>query len=1424
MSDSCHSGLSKPVIVGFVFSLFFVSQGTGADIGGTIPAPPKPFDSFDVVSYTATRLSDIAGKTPLAKKAGTRKVGSSPMQEESEQRWIVRSIADPDTTYAVRQTTQASGEISLCAYTPNRVLATLLPGKDYAAFAADMSAKGFTVVRELMRDSDDNPVYIVESQESETDIFEAMSMSIQATGFCDKVVPDYVYDLATVPNDALYSEQWALAGTEAPLAWETRTDASSILVAVLDSGINNEHVDLLGNLWLNENETPGDGIDNDGNGVVDDVFGVASSKGVLSGYTMDEIGHGSHCAGIIGAQGNNRKFVAGVAWKARMMALKFMRANGNGTTIDAVACLDYADRAGVNIVNCSFGILGSFDDCLYEQMKKMSRRGVIFVCAAGNAKNGARPQDNDEKPFYPANWNEQLDTVVSVAATDPEDNLAMFSFYGGQRVDIAAPGVDIYSTVLGSTALDYMSGTSMAAPHVTGALALLWAHYPDESATQIIERLYAAAEPIPALSGKVRTGARLSMARFFGIPTPGEIYVSQGSDADAVVVYWAGSKNATHYRVWRAESENGPKTMLRDWTQSLSYSDTDIAPGVTNWYFLQAATSPSGHSASVLSVGIPGFRPAVDNSRVIVSFHPAGGTLASNSRAYTVGQPYGEFPAPSYGGKVFLGWYSAVTDGARIDASDIVRRDLTTLFARWADANALRIENLTARQRYPWNGLVDISLKLEGVPFQESATIGLAIASANGGDSIPVNSFVSSAPVNLTNDMYHFVWNATQDTEAMLYQDLVLSATASIDVPSAPAEGTATGIQSEMAIVLSWEKTSGASLYQVWRSATSDFSSAALVAKTAECSWRDVTAQSGCSYHYWIKSVSSAGASVDALELSGMWMPVTYSIHYDFDGGASGTYAPSSATYGSVFRVSAPSRSGYKFFGWSVTNGLDSATAKWGSTSATTTPVESPTTICVNAISGDVYFLNLCSTAESVTLLANWVEEELPGETDIGFYKLLDWSRHSLILVHDKQEGDSWYSDNPVFRFTTGTKKFVRSCIGNYGDTTISPDQRIDMAVLCLDERDSIMSMIESPFPLPNSLPPAYTQSGLTFCIDSLTSLSPGNYTLTAIIDSNDAIGDNSRANNTASYHFAVLPENEIDYQTALDCANMMFIASTNNANPPFGQSWKSMHGGSAVQFGPQNNSETNSLYSLVQGPGILSFNMFPDCESGYDGVIFLTNGVARMMWSGKYDEWQTDSIVIGDGPCLLEWRYVKDVADAGGHDVVYMDGMTWSPILLEQAVDNQTLLFSTGGDADWTAVTAESYSGGSCVRSGAITDNQSTWLQTEVSGAGTLAFRCKASCENNWDKLLFSVDGIQKASITGDGGGWNEYQCDVSGSGSHVVRWEYVKDQSVSSGSDCCWIDSVVWTPAAGPTFTMSGGILTGVRLNGVTGVAMGK
>ena len=1352
----------------------------------------------------------------------------------------------------------------------------------------------------------------------------------------------------------------------------------------------------------------------------------------------------------------------------------------------------------------------------------MSGKGIIFVCAAGNAENGATPNDNDRKPTYPANWNNELDTVVSVAATDANDNLAMFSFYGAQRVDIAAPGVDVYSTVLGSTALGYKSGTSMAAPHVTGALALLWAQYPEESATQILGRLYAAAEPVPALAGKVRTGARLSMAGFFGIPAPGEIYVSQGSDADAVVVYWAGSKNATHYRVWRAESESGPKTMLRDWTQSLSYSDTDIAPGVTNWYFLQAATSSSGHSASVLSAGIPGFRPSVDNSRVTVSFNPAGGTLASNSRAYMVGQPYGEFPVPSYGGKAFLGWYSAVTDGARIDASDIVRRDLTTLFARWADANALRIENLTARQRYPWNGLVDVAFGLFGVPHGEYATVRLSASQPGDNGAVPLTTFVSNAPSGLTNGTYRFIWDATPDTQAVLYTNLTLSARVSVDIPSAPASGTATYNAALRSIDVSWDAARGATSYVVWKGLADTFPDASLFTSTAETSCRDSTATRGNTYHYWIQSASSGGSSADKLHLACVlerlsapsdisatqgastlavttsWSTVAGAVSYEVwrgaevevgsanriasgisdllfvdsgtaegdlayywvravgDDGETGEWsaaAPGYRAFSAPTGVSAVSTPEGVVLSWSGTSGnylvyraqtedVADARSIWATTETTWTydlssryvtnyfwvaqcapgkirpgvlaycgagckilaPVtgltatgtSGGTMLTWNAVEGaeayDVYASENGDGFDSARLVgtsanAGFLDANPATTTYYWVQSRCQWGTGALSapvrfervlpdLGFSIPTGYSWpdsvflsSSNAPLVRrthFAAGETILLHCGFGNNGNSTITNAYAIIHKVVdnstgtivssvpcdCSDtlfmlEPGNILLWNGVTFAIPSSLPqgnytyrcildsggdiaeasetnnvfeiqfviedgvdlgfhrppgapaPMYlgadssaepaamhrvpfgvtgenappffvtffinngseTVWGFTWQLSILDAsgevldvgivdwdplvageisigsgsslapligeLPPGNYTLFAEIDPDGDLGDMDLSNNDATFHFAIPPQTAIGFQTALDCANLSFNAGANDANPPFGQTWKSAFGGSAVQFGPQGHSETSSLLATVSGAGVLSFRIWADTEENYDSLRFSTNGVAVMDLSGEWTGWRQYDLSFGNGIHNLEWRYRKDGTVDGGHDVVYLDKVSWTPDeaaapSLASAVDALSLLFSTGGDAEWTAVTAESYSGGSCARSGAISNNQSTWLQTEVTGAGTLTFRCKASCENNWDKLLFSVDGIQKASITGEGGGWTEYQCDVSGSGSHVVRWEYVKDQSVSSGSDCCWIDSVVWTPAAGPTFTMSGSILTGVRLNGVTDVVI--
>jgi len=336
-----------------------------------------------------------------------------------------------------------------------------------------------------------------------------------------KVHRDYVRSISRAPNDTDYlnGRLWGLnnagqqsgqidADIDAPEAWDIRTSASSVVVAVIDTGVRTTHEDLAANMWRNPGESGGgrenNGRDDDGNGYVDDVFGINARTN--SGNPTDDNGHGTHCAGTIGAIGNNGLGVTGVAWSVQIMALKFLSAAGAGTDSDAIECIDYARRMGAQILSNSWGG-GPSNSALGVAISATRNAGLIFVAAAGNEAS-----DNDRVAAFPANYD--FDNVVSVAATDRRDQLATFSNYGASTVDLAAPGVEIRSTWHTSdSSYQSISGTSMATPHVAGALALIKAQFPNETAQQLISRLLASTDPLTSLARKCRTGGRLNLAR-----------------------------------------------------------------------------------------------------------------------------------------------------------------------------------------------------------------------------------------------------------------------------------------------------------------------------------------------------------------------------------------------------------------------------------------------------------------------------------------------------------------------------------------------------------------------------------------------------------------------------------------------------------------------------------------------------------------------------------------------------------------------------------------------------------------------------------------------------------------------------------------------------------------------------------------------
>lgn len=345
---------------------------------------------------------------------------------------------------------------------------------------------------------------------------------LRATGRYEFVEPDYLKRRHAVPDDPRFvnGEQWYLrntgqnsgtAGADIGVvaAWDVRTDSTAVIVAVIDTGVRATHEDLAENLWTNPGEIPGNSIDDDGNGYVDDVHGINSIAplgSAASGRPDDDVGHGTYIAGLIGAAGNNGKGIAGVAWRAKIMALKFDDAEGASSVSNEVECIDYALAKGARIINISYGSSG-YSQSEYDAIKRARDVGTIVVTSAGNDSFS-----NDLFPDYPANY--QLDNLVAVAATDRRDALSTFSNYGVGVTELAAPGTAIIMTSNASdTAYSSHDGTSFSSPLVAGSLAMLKAQFPSDSYRGLINRLLRSVDPLPALAGKVQTGGRLNLAR-----------------------------------------------------------------------------------------------------------------------------------------------------------------------------------------------------------------------------------------------------------------------------------------------------------------------------------------------------------------------------------------------------------------------------------------------------------------------------------------------------------------------------------------------------------------------------------------------------------------------------------------------------------------------------------------------------------------------------------------------------------------------------------------------------------------------------------------------------------------------------------------------------------------------------------------------
>ena len=321
------------------------------------------------------------------------------------------------------------------------------------------------------------------------------------------------------PNDPRFADQWGLLNTgqsggraEADIsavgAWEKTQGSKKVVVAVLDSGVDYTHPDLVGNMWHRPDDM--EMYFDPQLGTVDDESGFSAVE--YERDPMDENGHGTHCAGIVGAEGDNQIGITGVNWRVEIMPLKFMGRGGFGSTKDAIEAINYViarkrDGVNVRVISASWGS-PSRSKALEDVIRKAGENDILFIAAAGN--DGA---DADKRPHYPSGY--KLPNVLSVAALDRRDQLASFSNYGAKGVHVAAPGKEILSTWLGGTYRD-ASGTSMATPFVAGVAGLVLSVEPNLSVKELRDRLTNTVDKLDTLKGKVSSGGRVNAARAVG--------------------------------------------------------------------------------------------------------------------------------------------------------------------------------------------------------------------------------------------------------------------------------------------------------------------------------------------------------------------------------------------------------------------------------------------------------------------------------------------------------------------------------------------------------------------------------------------------------------------------------------------------------------------------------------------------------------------------------------------------------------------------------------------------------------------------------------------------------------------------------------------------------------------------------------------
>lgn len=1221
----------------------------------------------------------------------------------------------------------------------------------------------------------------------------ALLKKLMATGLFRYVEPDWMVKALATPTDAAFADGrlWGLRNTgqsggtagadiDAMDAWDITTGSASVVVGVIDTGIRYTHQDLAANMWVNPGEISGNGIDDDANGYIDDVYGINAITN--TGNPMDDNNHGTHCAGTIGAVANGGGPHVGVAWNVRLMGLKFLSSTGSGSTSDAIECVSYAVARGVKILSNSWGG-GGYSQGMFDSIVAARNANVIFIAAAGNESS-----NNDTVANYPSNYD--VANVVAVAALDRNDQLASFSNYGLNTVDIGAPGVAIYSTTAESnTAYSTYDGTSMATPHVAGAAALLRAAFPAATYTELKQRLMSAARPVSSLSGKSVTGATLDARasltvaadgileiKALATPTPlpagGTVNVAVTlTDLTPVTGATVDARFGTQAYVRLSDNGTSPDTVAGDGVYAAAMS----VPSGSTSVVLQVQANAAGKTPGTASFTYPIAMPPANDAFANRALITAGSTQSTGTNVDATaetGEPRN--PTVAGGKSVWWSWTAAASSSVTISTTG---SSFDTTLAIYTGTSV--------------GGLVLIGSNDDANGVQSAVTFSAVggttyaiqvdgYSGATGAVTLnhPQTGAAPGAPVIVTNPA---------NTSVLVGQPLSIQVVAQGDAPLAyqwyrneqlisgatsatyAKPSAALGDEGEYQVIVTNPKgtaLSAIAYVAIEQTAiipeNNDFSAATVITGASgrvRASNRLATGETGEPNH--------ASASTPLASVWWKWTPTangqltldTFGSSFDTTLAAyTGTALGSLTARGSSNDADSTLQSRVTFSvlsGQSVWIAIDGAGSAEGSIvfnylfqpDAVSVPNDNFAARTVlgsgtQAVTGS----NIGATGES-------------GEPDhIGASSPLasawwSWTASQTGTVVIDTNGSDF---DTVLAVYSGSSLAGLTLVAGNDDGGEGTNSRITLAVqsgqvlqIAVDGFGSAQGGID----LNVTFTPGTPQPPVNDNFASSFLIGPG---IDLVTGSNQfATGQTDEP----SHHISgVVPLNSVWWRWTAPSNGTLTIDLAGS------------------EF---NAEEMDTILAVYRGTAVNALTFVASNDDNPDDLETLTSKVTFSVTAGLTYHIAVDGFGSEVGNIRM---------------ALFFSSLTAAPGL-GVALDQTALTWTTGGAAVWTGTFFPSQDGIDAARSELISDASETWLQTTVTGPGTLGFWWRADSEANFDFLELQLGGTAVASISGQTG-WLYRSVSIP-AGSQTVRWRYFKDADVTRGLDRGFVDQVTFVPA---------------------------